>query len=478
MNGNPPHWTRITHHVSRFTLYAFVLILGLLWLPSSAHADGPVDFTEICFQDATEPTTSVAWGDMDGDGDLDLAAGNYRGRVNRVHRNTRQGGQALPNNAPSIGGTAPYTSSAGFYAAPVVLDTPTIPIPYTLFDPEGDPVGQVEAFYSRDGGGRWLPAVSTTDTITTNLATGRQVDASRAYSPARAIPNGPASSLGVTLAVTEAYDVADLDVWLVISHTQNADLEAMLVSPSGITVSLFSSGTLADSNLIGTLFDDQASTPVILGTAPYTRVYRPVGSLAAFNGEAMSGTWTLVITDTQTNSFTGTLAAWGLGIETPPAAHVFKWDTFASDFFGQSDNVVFRMVAYPQPSTSVLTDTYHYPNSTPGPYQRPYASVTTFPFRVRGTQVRVMSETVVGTLSIPTPIPNALVYRLPEGQATGGFPLTYLGACLSTRRCRPSLNDAVESVAHNRLDAKSPMGTRRISVLGIVQEYEKVMRGT
>ena len=60
-------------------------------------------------------------------------------------------------------------------------------------------------------------------------------------------------------------------------------------------------------------------------------------------------------------------------------AHTFNWDTFASGFFGQSDNVRFRIIAYPGASVS--------PNGAVGPYHRPYVSATTFPFRARGTQV-------------------------------------------------------------------------------------------
>ena len=45
-----------------------------------------------------------------------------------------------------------------------------IPITYTLYGPADTPVGRIELEYSPDGGGRWLPAVPTTDTLTTSLA--------------------------------------------------------------------------------------------------------------------------------------------------------------------------------------------------------------------------------------------------------------------------------------------------------------------
>ena len=84
---------------------------------------------------------------------------------------------------------------------------------------------------------------------------------------------------------------------------------------------------------------------------------------------------------------------------------LFQWDVFASGFFGQSDNVVFRLEAYPSLTSG--------PNGVPV-FQRPYASATTFPFRVRGTQVQVFSGT--------QPISNALVYRLLAGQTLRAQP--------------------------------------------------------
>ncbi|MCP4537492.1 MAG: hypothetical protein GY832_10130 [Chloroflexi bacterium] len=250
------------------------MAVGNRWVVNQLyHNDGNGYFsTEDLGTDAHD-TLGIAWGDADGDGDLDLAIGNNG--FNYVYANARQGGQALVNNAPSIKVTALYTSAANFYAASTVLDDPTIPISYTIFDPENDLVGRIEAFYSSDGGGHWLPAVPTTDTIVTNL----------------------------------------------------------MVSSPGITLT-----------------------------------------------------------------------------------HIYTWDTFASGFFGKSDNVVFRLDAYLVASAGKdnITGTHRYTHTVPGPYQRPYVTAQTFPFRVRGNQVRVMRGVA--------PIADAMVYRLPSGQLTGAEP--------------------------------------------------------
>jgi hypothetical protein len=106
------------------------------------------------------------------------------------------------------------------------------------------------------------------------------------------------------------------------------------------------------------------------------------------------------------------IAAAGTATTNLPAApggtvYTYTWNTFASGLFGQSNEVVFRIEAYlgQQP----------YTNTVSGPYQWPYVSATTFPFRVRGTQVRVMNGALPGE--------GAVVYRIPAGQTTGGTPL-------------------------------------------------------
>jgi subtilisin-like proprotein convertase family protein len=357
----------------------------------------------------SDSTSSVAWGDVDGDGDLDLAVGNSG--ANKVYLNGRPG-RSLPNNAPCLTVRRPITPAVtSFYVPPPVITSITIPLTYTLFDPEGDPVGRVAGFYSFNGGGQWFSAVATTDTITTNPSTGRGFNRA-VLTPTQTIPD-TGVPLNASLVITDSSaDIAEVEVWLTISHTNNADLAAAVQSPAGTQVPLFSTNSLSDSNLLGTVFDDQAATPIISGTAPYTGTYRPEGNLAAFKGQSSSGTWTLVVTNTGAS---GTLAAWGLRLKTSPVAHVYNWDTFSSGFFGQSDNVVIRLVAYPQAASPVISGTYRYTDTVASPYQRPYASATTFPFRVRGTQVRVLSGTV--------PISNALVYRLPAGQSSGGLPL-------------------------------------------------------
>ena len=76
----------------------------------------------------------------------------------------------------------------------------------------------VRAFYSPDGGGRWLPAVATTDTLTTALSTG-YLTRTTALLP---IPDGGAVTS--SLALTATGQVHRLELALTISHTHNSQI--------------------------------------------------------------------------------------------------------------------------------------------------------------------------------------------------------------------------------------------------------------
>ena len=215
----------------------------------------------------------VAAGDLDGDGQPDIVSGGSGGlnndnlvTLNRSRRTPSQTGGlklatlARPDGAPD----------ANYFASPTILLDQRIPITYTLYGPADVPFGHIELDYSPDGGGLWLPAVATTDTIKTPLS---------------ATP--------------------------------------------------FPTVTLSNS-------------------------------------------------------------------------HLYTWDRFASGFFDRSDNVVLRLRAYP--GTGVAR------NGVPGANQWPYAAAATSRVRVRGTQIRVFRE----TKAISDTVSGAYVFRLPADTVAGG----------------------------------------------------------
>jgi subtilisin-like proprotein convertase family protein len=211
-----------------------------------------------------------------------------------------------------------------------------------------------------------------------------------------------------TLSFTPTDGIADIDVYLTLTHTWDSQLVISLTAPFSRSVLLVDRRGGDGHDFSSTTFDDGALTSIVSGTAPFTGHYRPEQTLSRFNGYSPQGVWTLSINDAASGE-PGVLLSWGMTVTlSSGVVHTYYWDVAQSGFFGQSDNVVFRIEAAP----AIVNK----PNTTPGPYLYGRHASTTFPFRVRGTQARVVS----GTVGDVTPMSNAVVYRLPAGQAAGG----------------------------------------------------------
>jgi hypothetical protein len=136
---------------------------------------------ELLWQSADSyPTTGLAWGDADRDGDLDLGVSQSGGGWNGLYKNQAvtpaSGGIPLPNNPTYLSITRPgRTAAAYFYSAAETLAGPPAPNPvtinYTLFDPDGSGLtraihpatagtrpSRILFQYSLNGGGLWQTA--------------------------------------------------------------------------------------------------------------------------------------------------------------------------------------------------------------------------------------------------------------------------------------------------------------------------------
>ncbi|MBV7329375.1 hypothetical protein KFU94_14210 [Chloroflexi bacterium TSY] len=98
-------------------------------------------------------TMGQAAGDWDGDGDLDIAQGNFE-QPNIVFEHPLHSSRLLVNNSAYVQLTHPGSAApAEYFASARIIREQTIPVEYTLFDPEGDSVRLIRAYYSINGGG-------------------------------------------------------------------------------------------------------------------------------------------------------------------------------------------------------------------------------------------------------------------------------------------------------------------------------------
>lgn len=126
--------------------------------------------------------------------------------------------------------------------------------------------------------------------------------------------SGPGIARSEIDVVGAADSITKITVTLDIFHQLTADLNIKLISPIGTSI------VLSDVNIYyiqytNTTFDDAAVLSITEAeTGNLTGSYRPVESLATFDGEGADGTWTLQVEDTVWMD-EGTLNSWSITIE-------------------------------------------------------------------------------------------------------------------------------------------------------------------
>lgn len=121
-----------------------------------------------------------------------------------------------------------------------------------------------------------------------------------------------------TMNIATGGTINDINVVnLAGTHSYISDLTIKLTSPTGTIVNLMVNpcNDEADFNLN---FDDEASTATLPCPPVGGGYYIPASALSAFDGQNMSGTWTLTISDAF-NQDGGALNSWGLEICYTPA---------------------------------------------------------------------------------------------------------------------------------------------------------------
>jgi len=151
-----------------------------------------------------------------------------------------------------------------------------------------------------------------TDTFTYKASDGtNESNVIYANTTAQSITDG--GVLTSTIAISDSFTIADINVTLDITHTRDSDLQIFLRGPDGTVIQLFNGKGVSGQNLRNTVFDDEAATSITAASAPFTGTFRPLQSLSALDGKLAAGTWTLEVHDTVKKQ-TGTLNSWSLGI--------------------------------------------------------------------------------------------------------------------------------------------------------------------
>ena len=146
-------------------------------------------------------------------------------------------------------------------------------------------------------------------------------DLSGSDSPGTVISSSGANTITATMESFSTGVIADVDVTVDISHTYAGDLVISLISPTGTSIELSSENGGSSNNYSVTTFDDDASTAITSGSAPFNGAYSPEDPLATLNGESPLGVWTLSVADLY-NQDGGTLNSWSIEIGLDPGASV------------------------------------------------------------------------------------------------------------------------------------------------------------
>ena len=114
-----------------------------------------------------------------------------------------------------------------------------------------------------------------------------------------------------SLAIAPTGRILDLNVRVNITHGWDEDLDVFLIAPDGTRTELFTDVGGTSANFTNTILDDEATTAITAGSAPFTGTYRPEGNLTALEGKSVNGTWKLEVKDDEW-MINGTLIDWSI----------------------------------------------------------------------------------------------------------------------------------------------------------------------
>ncbi|MCB9341575.1 MAG: M36 family metallopeptidase [Lewinellaceae bacterium] len=168
------------------------------------------------------------------------------------------------------------------------------------------------------------------------------------------IPSNAATTVTSTLNIPAFGSILDVNViGLDITHSWVNDLIITLTSPEGTTVTLMDQPCEGDNDVLIN-FDDEAASPNFPCPPTDNGTYQPFSPLSAFDGENLSGTWTLSVEDVFPADG-GTLNDWSLNICYIPVEYCASGPMDPGDT--KIDSVHFNTIAIGSPPTTCETYT-------------------------------------------------------------------------------------------------------------------------
>jgi len=139
-----------------------------------------------------------------------------------------------------------------------------------------------------------------------------------------AIPDNLPAGVLIPLTISDTGLAKNLKVKIRANHAWDSDLTFALVAPDGTSVVLAAGvgnkggnfgASNADCTGTPTVFSDGAATAIGSGTAPFAGTYAPAEALAALDGKALAGIWSLKVVDSVLHD-TGTVYCFQLETDT------------------------------------------------------------------------------------------------------------------------------------------------------------------
>lgn len=127
---------------------------------------------------------------------------------------------------------------------------------------------------------------------------------------------------GLTPATIDTSNFGLETVCINLTHTYDADLKIQIIAPDGTMGLLANSVGGGNDNFTNTCFDENASTSISAGSAPFTGSFRPQGMMGMVNnGQVGNGTWKLRIVDMYGGD-SGNLISWSITFGNNPATYI------------------------------------------------------------------------------------------------------------------------------------------------------------